>query len=389
MSFDFDRAVDRGNTDSLKWEVREGVLPMWVADMDFPTAPAVTEALVKRAEHGVFGYTVVPDRWYDAIIGWWRRRHDLTIRREWLQFCTGVVPAITSIVKRVTNVGDNVVVLTPVYDIFFHSVENTGRHVCESKLVYDGRSYAIDFADLEKKLSHPQTTLFIFCNPHNPVGKIWTKEEIGRVGALCRAYGVTLLSDEIHCDLTRPNRSYIPFLAAEGNEENAIVCISASKAFNLAGLQSAAVVIPDPRLREKVVRGLNSDELAEPNCFAVEGTVAAFTQGEEWLDGLRAYIDENRRTVARYLKENVPAVQLVEGDATYLLWLDCGGFTDDAKEFCRYLRKTTGLFLSAGPQYRGNGETFVRMNVACSRARVEEGLRRLERGVKGYIASRS
>lgn len=386
MPFDFDCDLSREDTNSLKWDVKKGELPMWVADMDFRTAPAVTEALKKRAEHGIFGYTVVPDEWYRSYIGWWKKRHALTLEKDWLQFCTGVIPAITSIVKRITNVGDKVAMFTPVYDIFFHSVENTGRRVLECPLRYENESYFPNFFDLERCLSDPQTTLFIFCNPHNPVGKIWTEEEIVKVGKLCRKYGVTILSDEIHCDLTEIGKTYVPYLSIPGNEENSIVCLSASKAFNLAGLQSAAVVVPDLLLRNIVVRGLNSDEVAEPNCFAVEGTVAAFTKGEEWLEELRAYLTENKKTVRKFLEERISAVRLTQSDATYLLWMDCNKIVDDAEKFCAYLRTSTGLYLSAGNQYRGNGRTFVRMNIACPKERLIDGLTRLERGVNVWLS---
>jgi len=280
MKFDFDKIVDRRNSGSLKWNVKEGELPMWVADMDFMTAPAVISAIKKVVDHGVFGYKDVPDEWFSAIQNWWKNRHNLYIEKSWLCFCTGVIPAITSMVKRITEVGDNVAIFTPVYDIFFHSVENTGRHVLECPLVYDGKTYEIDFADLEQKLSLPTTSLMIFCNPHNPVGKVWNAAELERVGALCDKYGVTVISDEIHCDLTFPGYKYTPFAAVtDACRDISVTCIAASKAFNMAGLQSAAVFAANENLRNKVVRGLNSDEVAEPNAFACEAAIATAAQG--------------------------------------------------------------------------------------------------------------
>lgn len=381
--FDFDTEISRRNTASLKWDVKENELPMWVADMDFPTAPCVKKAIRDRAEHGIYGYSIVPDSWYEAFIGWWKRRHGLTIEKDWLQFATGIVPAISSIVNRITNVGDNVVVLTPAYDIFFHSIENFGRHTLESKLAYDGKSYSIDFEDLENALSHPLTTMLILCNPHNPVGKIWTKDELSKIGKLCKKYGVTVLSDEIHCDLVEPGKKYTPFASVSAEcRDNSITCISASKAFNIAGLQSAAVMITDPVLRNKVFRGLNSNEVAEPNCFAITGTVAALNEGETWLNELNEYIAENKRVAAEKISK-LP-LRLVKSEATYLLWIDCSLVTDDTDELCDYIRATTGLYLSAGSQYRGNGKSFVRMNIACPRSRLLDGLERLKKGVMGY-----
>ncbi len=385
MKYNFDELTDRRNTNSLKWDVGENELPMWVADMDFKTAPEIADAVIARAKSGIYGYQIVPDEWYKAVAGWWTRRHNFGVKEEWLCFCTGVIPAVTSAVKRITNVGDNVVVQTPVYDIFFHSVENTGRHVLENKLAYDGEKYSIDFADLEAKLSDPLTTMLVLCNPHNPAGKVWARDELVKIGALCKRYGVTVLSDEIHCDLTEPNVEYTPFASAsEECKSISVTCVAASKAFNLAGLQSAAVIIPDEGLRNKIVRGLNSDEVAEPNAFAVAATIAAFTKGGEWLDELREYISENRRTAAKFIERDLPELKLVGQDATYLLWIDCSAVTYDAEKLCEYIRKKTGLFITAGNQYRGNGHFFVRINVACPRVRLLDGLARLKEGVNGF-----
>ena len=385
MKYNFDELTDRRNTNSLKWDVGENELPMWVADMDFKTAPEIADSVIARAKSGIYGYQIVPDEWYKAVAGWWTRRHNFEVKEEWLCFCTGVIPAVTSAVKRITNVGDNVVVQTPVYDIFFHSVENTGRHVLENKLAYDGEKYSIDFADLERKLSDPLTTMLVLCNPHNPAGKVWARDELVKIGALCKRYGVTVLSDEIHCDLTEPNVEYTPFASAsEECKSISVTCVAASKAFNLAGLQSAAVIIPDEGLRNKIVRGLNSDEVAEPNAFAVAATIAAFTEGGEWLDELREYISENRKTAAKFIERDLPELKLVGQDATYLLWIDCSAVTYDAEKLCEYIRKNTGLFITAGNQYRGNGNLFVQINVACPRVRLLDGLARLKEGVNGF-----
>lgn len=390
MTYNFDKLTERRASGSMKWEVLENELPMWVADMDFETAPKIKEALIKRAEHGVFGYSTVPDSWREAYIGWWERRHGFQIERDWLVFCTGVVPAISSAVRKLTTVGENVLVQTPVYNIFFNSVRNNGRNVIENRLVYDKTSYRIDWKDLEDKLKDPQTTLMILCNPHNPTGSIWTREELGRIGALCAANHVTVISDEIHCDLTDPGYSYIPFASvSEECAQNSVTCLAPTKAFNLAGLQTAAIMAPNEQLRHKLERGFYTDEVAEPNAFAIDAAVAAFTQGDGWLDSLREYIAENKETVHSFLESDITDVWAVPSHATYLLWLDCRKIIGDASGLCRHLRSETGLYLSDGAVYGGNGREFLRMNIACPRARLLDGLERLKRGIKScenYVA---
>ncbi len=385
MSYIFDELVNRRNTHSLKWDVKEHELPMWVADMDFQTAPEIQEAIRERVSHGVFGYSIVPEEWYQAYMGWWERRHHFFMEKEWLVFCTGVVPAISSMVRKLTTAGENVLVQTPVYNMFFNSIVNNGRNIAENPLRYDRNTYQMDFEDLERKLSDPQTTLMILCNPHNPVGRIWSREELEQVGELCRKYHVTVISDEIHCDLTSPGQEYIPFASVSENcKNNSITCMAPTKAFNLAGLQTAAVAVPNPNLRHKVWRGLNTDEVAEPNSFAVEAAVAAFTKGEAWLDDLREYIQENKNFAEDFLKKEVPQIKQVSSQVAYLLWLDCRDMHGCAGEFTQYLREHTGLYLSEGKQYGENGSSFIRMNIACSRSQLEDGLKRLAEGVRGY-----
>ena len=385
MPYNFDEPVNRRNTHSLKWDVKEQELPMWVADMDFQTAPDIQEAIRERAAHGVFGYSIVPEEWYQAYMGWWERRHHFSMEKEWLVFCTGVVPAISSMVRKLTTAGENVLVQTPVYNIFFNSIVNNGRNIAENPLRYDGNTYQMDFEDLERKLYDPQTTLMILCNPHNPVGRIWSREELEQVGKLCRKYHVTVISDEIHCDLTSPGQEYIPFASVSENCKNtSITCMAPTKAFNLAGLQTAAVAVPNPNLRHKVWRGLNTDEVAEPNSFAVEAAVAAFTKGEAWLDALREYIQENKNFVENFLKKEDLHIRLVPSQATYLLWLDCREMHGCAAEFTQYLRKHTGLYLSEGQQYGESGCSFIRMNIACPRSRLENGMKRLAEGARSY-----
>lgn len=385
MTYDFDTPTERRNTNSLKWDVAEGELPMWVADMDFQTAPEIREAIMKRAEHGIFGYSVIPDAWYEAYIQWWKMRHGYTMERDWLIFCTGVVPAISSIVRKMTTPAEKVLIQTPVYNIFFNSILNNGRQVLESPLRYDGKEYRIDFADLEEKLSDPQTALMILCNPHNPTGKIWDRQTLEKIGALCSRHHVTVVSDEIHCDLTDPEESYVPFASvSETCRQISITCMAPTKAFNLAGLQTAAVSVPDEVLRHKVWRALNTDEAAEPNAFAVEAAVAAFTRGADWLDALRDYLYENKKLAEAYIEKEIPDVRAVASQATYLLWLDCSGLIGCGREAAGFLRRETGLYLSEGSQYGGNGADFLRMNIACPRAVLKDGLERLKNGLAAY-----
>jgi cystathionine beta-lyase len=385
MTYDFDTVIDRRGTNSLKWDVGENELPMWVADMDFKTAPEIQQALIDRANHGVFGYSIIPDKWNEAYIGWWEKRHGFTIDKRWLVFSTGVIPSISSVVRKLTTPAEKVVIQTPVYNMFYNCVLNNGRKILESPLVYDGTRYEIDFDDLEEKLSDPQTSLMILCNPHNPVGRIWSRAELERIGELCMQYNVLVLSDEIHCDLTYPGCEYIPFASvSDACRNNSITCIAPTKAFNLAGLQTSAVVVPNPAIRHKVWRGLNTDEVAEPNAFAIDATIAAFTKGEQWLDELRQYIYENKSLVEEFLKSNIPNINVVYTEATYLLWLDCRNVTDNSNKFADFIREDTGLFLTSGSHYGKAGEGFLRLNIACPKSQVADGLNRLKVAVENY-----
>lgn len=383
MKYNFDLPVNRRGTYSLKWDVPENELPMWVADMDFETAPEIREAIMRRASHGIFGYTAVPEEWYWAIGSWWQERYHFCMEKDWVIFCTGVVPAISSIVRKMTDVGEKIVLLTPVYNIFFNSIVNNGRYVLESALRYENGGYSIDLPDLEEKLAAPQATMMIFCNPHNPIGKIWDRDTLEKVGELCEKYHVLVVSDEIHCDLTDPGREYLPFASvSESCRNNSITCIAPTKTFNLAGLQTAAVVVPDGSLRHKVWRGLNTDEVAEPNVFAVTAAIAAWEKGAPWLEELRAYLFENKCAAAKFIQTQIPEVSLVRSEATYLLWLDCRKVTENDKKLAGFLRAETGLYLCAGSEYGKAGRGFLRMNIACTREVLEEGLTQLKRGIR-------
>ena len=292
-SFNFDKEINRRNTNAEKWKVEENELPMWVADMDFEAAPAIRKALETRFKHGIFGYAGITDEWYEAYVGWWKHRHNFTMQKDWLIFTTGVVPAISSMVRKLTTPAEKVLIQTPVYNIFFNSILNNGRVVLESSLVLKNNRYEMDFEQLEKDLSDTQTTLMILCNPQNPGGRIWTKEELIRVAELASV--------------------------SDTAREISITCMSPGKAFNIAGLHTAAVSVPNEILRNKVNRGLNTDEVAEPNAFAIEAAVAAYTGGAEWLDALNGYLGESRKMVLDFIAGEIPEIKVIEKEATYLL----------------------------------------------------------------------
>jgi len=386
MKYDFDKVTDRRNTGSLKWDVKENELPMWVADMDFQTAPEIMEALRARMEHGIFGYSVLPDEWYTSIQNWWETRHGLRIERDWLIFSSGIVPALSSMVRKLTTPAENVLIQSPVYNCFYSSIRDNGRSILESPLIYRDGKYSMDFADLELKLSNPQTTLMILCNPQNPTGNIWDRETLARVGELCAKHHVTVISDEIHCDLTDPGRDYVPFASvSELCRDISITCIAPSKTFNLAGFQTSALFAADPFLRHKVSRGMNTDELAEPNVFAVTSSIAAFSRGGPWLDELREYLYANKQAVREFVRDKLPQISVVPSEATYLLWLDCSRLCGDAGEFTDFLRERTGLFVTSGAHFGEPGRKFFRFNIACPRAVLEDGLNRLAEGVRLYL----
>lgn len=379
----FNTLIDRRNTNSLKWNVQEDVLPMWVADMDFQTAPCVQQAIQQIASFGIFGYSDIPEDYFKAYQTWWNKRHRFAMKREWMMFSSGVIPAISSIIRKLTTPAEKVLIQSPVYTIFYNSIRNNGREIISSDLVYEQGTYTIDFEDLERKLADPQTTLMILCNPHNPIGKIWKKEELANIGALCHKHHVQVISDEVHCDLTAPNSQYIPFASVNAQCATlSITCLSASKAFNLAGLQAACIVIADEVTRHRVWRGLNTDEVAEPNTFACAATITAFQDGEEWLIQLTQYLKENREFAADFIKQNIPALQLVDAKATYLLWIDCSALSIDIEQLCSELESKQGLKITSGSAYGKNGANFIRINAACPRARLLEGLTRLHRGIE-------
>ena len=388
MKYDFDTLVSREGTNSSKWRMKNDVLPMWVADMDFKAAPEILSALQKRLDNGVFGYSFIPKEWNEAIKSWWQRRHNVSFENEWMCFCTGVIPAISTAIRRFSSPGDQILVQAPVYHVFFNCIKNNGREILSNYLVYKNGSYEIDFDDLEAKLAQPLTTMMLLCNPHNPIGKIWDKETLKKIGELCYKHDVLVISDEIHCDITDPGLNYVPFISvSEECKNNSITCISPTKAFNIAGLQSSAVVTPNEKIRSRLNAAINYDEVGEANAFAIIAAIAAFNEGEAWLDELREYLFENKKVVANFIKEQGLPVKLLPSSATYLLWLDCSAFCEDSSEFMNFLRDKAGLWLNDGNAYRGD-RFFLRMNIATQRERVLEGLKRLQNGINLYTSKR-
>ena len=384
--FDFVNAPDRSNTDSVKWHVKKGDLPMSIADMDFKTAPEIIAAMKRKIDLGVFGYEWPEDDYFKAVADWYEKEHGHRPQQEWLIFTTGVVPAISAIVRRVSHIGDNVLVQAPVYNVFYNSIENNGRHVLSNDLQFDGENYAINWDDLEQKLALPLTTLMIFCNPHNPIGKVWTQEEVQKVAELCYQHHVILLSDEIHGDLVRKGPDYTPTFSVNGPaRENVISLVSPSKTFNVAALHAATAIVPNSNLRAMVNRGLNSDEVAEPNLLAIPGTIAAYEHGHNWLKALIKQLNVNFTYAEEFINKNLPQVKVVTGAATYLIWLDVSQISSDSQKLAEYLEKTTGLVLSPGSIYRGNGHDFLRMNLACPLTMVKDGLERLKAGLTEYL----
>ena len=383
--FDFDKEINRRNNNSYKWNCKDNELPMWVADMDFDTAPKIKEAIIKRASDGALGYSKTPDELYNSYINFWLRRHHVKFEKEWMIFSIGVVPSISSIVRSITNVGDNVLISSPVYNIFYNSIINNKRLVLSSDLVYENGNYHLDFTDLENKMKDEKTTLMILCNPHNPVGKIWSKEELAKIGFLANKYHVVVLSDEIHCDIVDPGYEYVAF--ASVNEEcanNSITTIAPSKCFNIAGLQSSMIVCKNKEIRKKVESGLNTDECAEGNAFSIDPIIKAFNESEDWLNELNVYLAENKRIFKEYLEKEIPLLHLVPSHATYLLWVDVSKITNDAKDLCAFIRKETGLWITAGEVYGGNGKSFFRINLATQRKNVIDGMHRLKQGIELY-----
>lgn len=393
MKYDFDKIIPRRGTNSYKWDsspVGKDVLPLWVADMDFRTAPAITDALAKRVAHGIFGYSYVPDEYYTAVIRWFERRHNWSIRKEWMIYTSGVVPAISAIIKALTDPGDGVVVQTPVYNCFFSSIKNNGCRIVTNPLRHVGNTYYIDFDDLEQKTAAPDVKLLLLCNPHNPTGRVWTREELHRIGEICMRNSVTIIADEIHCELVFPGHTYIPFaLVSEGFLRNSVTCVSPSKSFNLAGLQIANIISCDEDVRRKIDRAININEVCDVNPFGIEATIAAYNEGEEWLVQLLEYLKTNYDYLCEFFHIHLPQIPVTQLEGTYLVWTDCRGLPLSSEKLQTRLLEETGLWLNSGTMYGAEGQGFLCWNIACSRAVLEDALVRFQRFVQCLTTGRS
>lgn len=385
MNFNFDKPTERRGTNSMKWDETNdpAVIPMWVADMDFETAPAITEALHQRIDHAIFGYTFVPESYYQSVISWFQRRHGWTISREWIQYTSGVVPAISCCIKALTKPGDKVIVMTPAFNCFFSSIRNNGCVAEETTLKKTGDSYEIDFADLERRCSDEHSRLLLLCNPHNPVGRVWTEEELSHINDICRRHGVIVVSDEIHCELVMPGHKYVPF-ASVSNESlnNSITLNSPSKSFNTAGLQIANIICKNEDWQRRIDRAINDNEVCDVNPFGVIALQAAYNHGEEWLDALNAYLYENYQALRAFFATAMPSVRLTRLEGTYLVWADISALGISADELSERLLHEGKVWMTSGTVYHDpQSMQHLRINIACPRSRMMEGLERMAKVV--------
>lgn len=378
MKYDFDKTIDRRATNSYKWDsAPEGVLPMWVADMDFRTAPAIIDALQKRVAHGIFGYTRVPDAYYDAVTSWFSRRHGWDIDREWIIYTSGVVPAVSAVIKALTVPGDKVIVQTPVYNCFFSSIRNNGCEIVSNPLRRTADTYEMDFDALERCAADPRAKVMLLCNPHNPAGRVWTPDELTRLGNICLRNGVTVVADEIHCELVYQGFKYTPFASlSDAFLHRSVTCVSPSKAFNIAGLQIANIVAFDNDLRSRIDKAININEVCDVNPFGVAATIAAYNEGEEWLNQLVDYLHGNYEAMAEFCRRELPEFPITRLEGTYLVWMDCSslGMPSDALEHA--LLDDARLWLNVGTMYGAEGEGYMRWNIACPRSVMLDGLNR-------------
>jgi len=369
MSY-FDEIYDRFNSNSEKWSCAHDELPMWVADMDFKTAPKVIEAIAKKANSGIFGYARIPEEFFAAQISWWKDRHEVEFSRESMLFGRGVIAILASAMRKLTNAGDKILIQTPVYGTFFNVIRNNNRQIIENELIFKDGKYEIDFADFEKKIAENGVKMMILCNPHNPIGKRWNLSELNEIVRICEKYDVLIFSDEIHCDIAE--NSYVSL--AKTASKNHIIAISPSKTFNLAGIHSATAIASNSHLQNALKHAFNDDEIAEANSFCVEATIAAY-ESADYVRDLNAYIAQNRRIAGEFIK-NECKLSPILGDATYLLWVNLGEKNGDT--FCDELRAKTGLWVSRGSGFGANGLNFFRLNLATPRIRLKDGLNRLK-----------
>lgn len=390
MEYDFSRPTDRRGTDSYKWDSapEADIIPLWVADMDFETFPGITEALQRRVAHGIFGYTRVPEAYYEAVCRWFGKRHGWHINREHIIYTSGVVPAVSAVIKALTLPGDQVIVQGPVYNCFFSSIRNNGCEMVSNSLIYNKEElrYEIDFDDLERKLAHERARLMLLCNPHNPGGRVWTRDELTRVAELCRKYGVRVVSDEIHCELTLYDNEYVPFGSLPDElSRGSITCCSPSKAFNTAGLQIANIVCRDAEVRNRIDRAININEVCDVNPFGVIALQAAYSdEGYEWLTQLRKYISANYDLLMERFARELPKCKVMRMEGTYLAWIDCSELHISSDEIEEMLMHENKVWVNAGSMYGAEGAAFIRINMACTSELLNEGITRIVNGLGAY-----
>lgn len=390
MVFDFDKEINRYNTGSYKWDEAEkifgdrDILPMWTADMDFKSPPFVIDAMKLRAEHGVFGYTVKTESYNEAVVDWMNRRHNWNIEKDWICFSPGIAPALSFIVQAFTKPGDKIVIQPPVYYPFHSVVEQNERElVCNPLKLEDGK-YVMDFDDLRSKLDS-QVKLLILCSPHNPGGRVWTKEEQIELGEICLEHNVLVVSDEIHFDLIFKDHTHTPFAAiSEEFAQNTIVCTAPTKTFNVAGLLTANIIIPNRHLREIFMETMNKNILVFMNSFGIAATESAYKYGDEWLDQCLEYLQQNLDFLTNCIENNVKELKVIKPEGTYLVWIDCSELGMDDKRLEQFMLKEAKVAPSMGYTFGSGGEGYIRINIGCPRFRLEEGLKRIEKAVNSY-----
>ncbi|GAB6950879.1 pyridoxal phosphate-dependent aminotransferase [Hoylesella timonensis 4401737 = DSM 22865 = JCM 15640] len=381
MKYDFDEIIPRRGTNSVKWDVakEDGVIPMWVADMDFQAAPCIRQALKERMDHGVFGYTLVPNSYYESIISWFDRRHQWHIERDWIIYTSGVVPAISAIIKALTEPGDKVLVQTPVYNCFFSSIRNNGCTTAENALVRKGNSYEIDFDDFERQAADEKTKVFLLCNPHNPAGRVWTPDELSRMNDICLKHGVKVIADEIHCELIMPGYKFTPFAAvSKACQDNCITTNSPTKSFNIAGLQIANIITNNDTIKRKIDRAININEVCDVNPFGVIALQAAYNEGESWIDQLNLYLRENYKVLKDFFQEYLPKLKVLKLEGTYLVWVDISATGLKADELTNELLQQGKVMVNSGTVYgKTTGADYLRLNIAMPRSLMLEALQRI------------
>ena len=382
MKYDFDEFVERRGTNCVKWDESpsDDVIPLWVADMDFRVAPAIQNALEQRVAHGVFGYNIVPESYYEAVISWFRRRHQWEIQRQWMLYTTAVVPAMSCVIKALTMPGEKVLILSPAYNCFFSSIRNNGCEVLESPLKVVGDTFEIDWQDFEAKCADEKTTLFLLCNPHNPSGRVWTKEELQRMYDMCRKHDVKVASDEIHCELIMPGQQFVPFGTIT---DDCVVMNSPSKNFNTAGLQIANIICSHPTWRRRIDRAININEVCDVNPFGVVALEAAYNESEDWIDELCQYLWGNYTVLRDFIGKNIPQWKVCRLEGTYLPWVDISAMGITSQELCDRLLRDAKVWINPGTMYGPKtGEGYVRLNIATQRSRLVEALNRVAKALE-------